>query len=369
MENRIETALALFGIVRAGAVAVPLNVSITDAAVAGMCADAGCVAVFASGAHCARIDALRAARRSAPATSSAAIRPRRVGSSSRRCSRRSRAAAPRGRDRAGRRVQHHLQLRAPRPCRRGSCTRTPAACTGPTTARSRCATAAAAARCARSACSRTSAGCAMLATILVGGTIVLLRHFSPRDALALIEAERITHGAFVPVQLERMLADPERREFRTASLETLMCCGSPLAPAGQARLRARVRLPAHRALRADRGPDHDPRSPRTSSASSRRSASRCWAPTSASSATTTARRRPGETGEIVGCGALVMAGYHGRDDANGEATWIDAAGPQMASNRRPRAARCGGLPLYRRPQEGHDPVRAARTSIPPTSRA
>ena len=48
MESRLETVLALFGIVRAGAVAVPLNVSINDAAVAAMCADAGCVAVFAS---------------------------------------------------------------------------------------------------------------------------------------------------------------------------------------------------------------------------------------------------------------------------------------------------------------------------------
>ena len=60
MDCRLETVLTLFGIIRAGAVAVPLNVSITDAAVAAMCADAGCVAVFASGHHCARIDALRA---------------------------------------------------------------------------------------------------------------------------------------------------------------------------------------------------------------------------------------------------------------------------------------------------------------------
>ena len=57
----------------------------------------------------------------------------------------------------------------------------------------------------------------MLATILVGGTLVLLRTFSPREALAVIEAERITHGAFVPVQLERLLAFPERREFRLDS--------------------------------------------------------------------------------------------------------------------------------------------------------
>ena len=69
----------------------------------------------------------------------------------------------------------------------------------------------------------------ILATILVGGTIVLLRTFRPREALALIEAERITHGAFVPVQLERLLDHPDRGAFRSDSLETLMCCGSPLA--------------------------------------------------------------------------------------------------------------------------------------------
>ena len=61
MDSRHETVLVLFGIIRAGAVAVPLNVSITDAAVAAMCADAGCVAVLASGHYCERIDALRAA--------------------------------------------------------------------------------------------------------------------------------------------------------------------------------------------------------------------------------------------------------------------------------------------------------------------
>src|SRR5208282_600200 len=61
MDCRLETVLAMLGILRSGAVAVPLNVSITDAAIAGMCSDAACVAVFASGAHCARIDGLRAA--------------------------------------------------------------------------------------------------------------------------------------------------------------------------------------------------------------------------------------------------------------------------------------------------------------------
>jgi len=53
----------------------------------------------------------------------------------------------------------------------------------------------------------------MLFTILVGGTIVLLRSFSPRAGSRSSREKRITHGAFVPVQLERLLADPQPRRI------------------------------------------------------------------------------------------------------------------------------------------------------------
>ena len=59
MDNRLETVLALFGIVRAGAVAVPLNVSIIDTAVlpcaptpaASWCSPRGTIADVSM--HCA----------------------------------------------------------------------------------------------------------------------------------------------------------------------------------------------------------------------------------------------------------------------------------------------------------------------------
>src|ERR1700734_124725 len=58
MDNSLEMAVLLFGILRFGAVAVPLNVSISDAAVARMIEDADARAVFASHGHCRRVDEL-----------------------------------------------------------------------------------------------------------------------------------------------------------------------------------------------------------------------------------------------------------------------------------------------------------------------
>ena len=60
MDNSLEMVVLLFGILRFGAVAVPLNVSIADDAVARMIEDAGARALFASRRHCRRIDELRA---------------------------------------------------------------------------------------------------------------------------------------------------------------------------------------------------------------------------------------------------------------------------------------------------------------------
>src|SRR5271170_4163348 len=59
MDNSLEMVVLLFGILRFGGVAVPLNVSISDGAVARMIEDADARAIFASHQHCRRIDELR----------------------------------------------------------------------------------------------------------------------------------------------------------------------------------------------------------------------------------------------------------------------------------------------------------------------
>ncbi len=326
MDSRYETALTLFGVVRAGAVAVPLNVSITDEAVATMCADAAVVAVCACGEHCGRIDALRA---------SGALTAR-----------------------------HFIGYDGPRPGWHEFAMLIGAQPAGPppvvisgddecnliyssgTTAlpkgivhthacrmhwaydsaialryRSGCRT-----LCALGLFSNIS-WVSMLSTILVGGTIVLQRHFNARDTLRLIEAEHITHGSFVPVQLERMLVDPARGEYLTDSLETLMCCGSPLAPETKRRFAQEFDCQLIELYGLTEGlitilaPEDFDRKLASVGKPVLGADIRILGDDDREAA-------PGETGEIVGRGRLVMAGYHGRDDANREATWIDAAGQQ-----------------------------------------
>jgi acyl-CoA synthetase (AMP-forming)/AMP-acid ligase II len=167
----------------------------------------------------------------------------------------------------------------------------------------------------------------MLSTMLVGGTVVLLRTFSARAALTLIAVERITHGAFVPVQLERLLGCAERSEFPTHSLETLMCCGSRLEPEvkrGFARefgCRLFELYGLTEGLMTILDPEDLDRKVLSVGKPVLGADIRILGEDDLEVA-------PGEIGEIVGRGRLVMSGYHARDDANRDATWIDSTGAQ-----------------------------------------
>jgi len=56
MQNSAEMALLLFGAGKAGVSVVPLNTSVSDAAVAAMVRDSGATGIAASGEHCRRVD-------------------------------------------------------------------------------------------------------------------------------------------------------------------------------------------------------------------------------------------------------------------------------------------------------------------------
>ena len=63
----------------------------------------------------------------------------------------------------------------------------------------------------------------------LGGTVVVMERFDPREALALIELHRVTHAQFVPTMFVRMLklSDAERAEYDVSSLRAVVHAAAP----------------------------------------------------------------------------------------------------------------------------------------------
>lgn len=72
---------------------------------------------------------------------------------------------------------------------------------------------------------------AMLCTVLAGGTLVVHPRFDARAFLDTVAAERITHTAMVPIQYQRVVEAIDSRRDALASMQSMMSCGSPLRDA------------------------------------------------------------------------------------------------------------------------------------------
>ena len=73
-------------------------------------------------------------------------------------------------------------------------------------------------------------------TLLCGGTVVIMRQFDADQWLTAVARHGVTHSAMVPVQFQRILGSPAFGDADLASIKSLMCCGSPL----EAELKARI---------------------------------------------------------------------------------------------------------------------------------
>jgi acyl-CoA synthetase (AMP-forming)/AMP-acid ligase II len=323
MSNSIEMATLLFGAGKAGVSVVPLNCSINDAAVAAMIADSGAAAIAASGEYCVRIDALRAQGK-VPASLL------RIGVE----------ALPDWHDFDGLFLEQSTQ---PAPVAVGPDSECNIIYSSGTTGLPKgivhghqcrmhwASDLALALRYDSSAVTLCSLGLysniswvAMLSTILVGGTLVIMREFTPRLVFEHIERYRVTHGAFVPVQFQRML-DYGDRSHDVASLVAIMCCGSPLAPPTKRGIRDRLGCAVIELYGLTEGiittlaPEDFERHIE--------SVGKPIAGQDLKIIGEDDREVPcGQTGEIVGFGRLVMEGYHNRPDATAEATWVDPEG-------------------------------------------
>lgn len=68
----------------------------------------------------------------------------------------------------------------------------------------------------------------MLPTLFMGGTVVLGGKFSARAFLEAVQRERVTHAFLVPTQLITILAEPDVDAYDTTSMQVLLAGGAPL---------------------------------------------------------------------------------------------------------------------------------------------
>jgi long-chain acyl-CoA synthetase len=68
-----------------------------------------------------------------------------------------------------------------------------------------------------------------LPTIMIGGTLVLMRAFDPVSFLEHVQKEKCTHAFLVPTQFIRILDHPEFIRYDTSSVEILLSAAAPLS--------------------------------------------------------------------------------------------------------------------------------------------
>ncbi|MFA9284534.1 class I adenylate-forming enzyme family protein [Comamonas sp. SY3] len=170
---------------------------------------------------------------------------------------------------------------------------------------------------------------AVLPTLALGGTLVMMRKFDAAQYLQLAQAERATHTMLVPVQYQRLLDCPAFDQTDLTRLQNKFCTSAPFKTALKAEVLRRwpgrlieyygmteggVRCELHCHQFPDKlhtvgraGPDADLRF-----------------------IDEEGKELPkGAQGEIVGRSAGMMTGYHRQPDKTREAEWISPSGERF----------------------------------------
>ncbi len=198
----------------------------------------------------------------------------------------------------------------------------------------------------------------LMPTFHLGGTYVLMPQFEAEATIEAIERERITHVMLVPTQIIAILGARGYRPERLASLECILSLGAPLLHEHKDRLNADLPGRFHELYgctegfvtildRAD---------------AMRKSGSVGCPPPYFEMRIVDAEGRdlpPGETGEIVGRGPILMQGYYKRPDLTAEAVrdgwlftgdlgYVDGDGFLHLVDRKKDMIDSGGMKVYPR---------------------
>ena len=165
-----------------------------------------------------------------------------------------------------------------------------------------------------------------LPQLAAGGRCVLMRKFDAHRFLELAQAEHATHTMLVPVQYRRIMALPDFDSFDLSSFQLKSSTSSPFDPALKADVLKRwpgglvdsygmTEGGASSILIAHAHPDKLHTVGRVAEGSEMRLIDEDGVEVP-----------PGEMGEIVGRGPMMMTGYRNRAEATAEAMWISPEG-------------------------------------------
>jgi acyl-CoA synthetase (AMP-forming)/AMP-acid ligase II len=168
---------------------------------------------------------------------------------------------------------------------------------------------------------------AMLCTLLAGGTLVLHRRFDAAAFLETVQRERITHTAMVPVQYRRVMDSLRGGNHDVGSLQAIMSCGSPLHPELRKEIFQRIPCGIIELYGLTEGviTTLEPEDAEGRWSSAGKPLIGTDIQIIGDDGREVAR---GESGEIVSRGRIMMPGYYRRAEATAEAVWIDERGHQ-----------------------------------------
>ncbi|MBN9526834.1 MAG: AMP-binding protein [Alphaproteobacteria bacterium] len=167
---------------------------------------------------------------------------------------------------------------------------------------------------------------AWLPTLGLGGTVVLMTKFDARRYLELAQGERITHSILVPVQYQRILADPEFDRFDLSAFRFKMVTSAPIRAAAKREIVERWPGPLLEMYGLTEG------------------GGICTLDVGANPDKLDTVGKPawgcdvriidergvellrGQVGEIVGRGPVMMSGYHNQPDRTAEIIWRNPDG-------------------------------------------
>ncbi len=198
----------------------------------------------------------------------------------------------------------------------------------------------------------------LMPAFYTGASYTLHRRFDPVAVIETIERERITHMTMVPAQILAVLASPAFAPEKLASLEVLLTLGAPLMVEHKLRLNDVLPGRFHELYGLTEG---------FFTILDRVDAVRKLGSVGMPPPYTRLRivredgsiAAPGETGEIVGRGPMLMTGYHGRPDLtalavrdgwlhSGDLGYVDEDGYLFLVDRKKDMIDTGGVKVYPR---------------------